>query len=79
MWPPCPCGKSTEGGKWATGLGHFNADSATFAFPDERLAVYVHIGGADDPPVSAGRMNEMREQLLALMRDTARHGGTAGP
>ncbi len=69
VWPMCPCGESADGRKWATGLGHHVGDGATIAFPDDRLAVYVRITGRD---IGAERMTEMRDQLVLLMRDTAR-------
>lgn len=78
IWPLCPCGETPEGAKWAAGLGHFNGDGAAFAFPDDRLAVYLRIGGPGDPPVAADRMVQMREQLLELMRTTAIGAGTDG-
>ena len=71
VWPMCPCGESPDGRKWATGLGHHVGDGAAFAFPDDRLAIYVRIGTAGDQ-ISADRMIEMRDQLMVLMRETAR-------
>ncbi|WP_420123086.1 serine hydrolase [Nakamurella sp.] len=71
IWPLCPCGQTEDGAKWASGLGHFNGDGAAFAFPDDRLAVYLRIGGPGDPPVPTDRMIQMREELMELMRTTA--------
>ena len=71
IWPLCPCGQTEDGGKWASGLGHFTGDGAAFAFPADRLAVYLRIGGPGDPPVPTDRMIRMREELLELMRTTA--------
>lgn len=71
IWPLCPCGETEGGGKWATGLGHFNGDGAAFAFPDDQLAVYLRIGGPGDPPIASERMVQMREELIELIRTTA--------
>ncbi|WP_395726097.1 serine hydrolase [Nakamurella sp.] len=71
IWPLCPCGQTDDGVKWATGLGHFNGDGAAFAFPDDKLAVYLRIGGPGDPPVAGDRMVQMRDELIELIRTTA--------
>lgn len=72
VWPMCPCGEFADGGKWATGLGHYVGDGAAFAFPDDGLAVYVRLTGDQ---VSGERMVELRDQLMVEMRDTAKGGG----
>ena len=69
VWPMCPCGEFAEGGKWATGLGHYVGDGAAFAFPDDGLAVYVRLAGDQ---VSGEHMVELRDQLMVVMRDTAK-------
>lgn len=71
IWPLCPCGESADGVKWATGLGHFNGDGAAFAFPQDKLAVYLRIGGPGDAAVTGERMIQMRDELIELMRTTA--------
>ncbi|HEY5878490.1 MAG TPA: serine hydrolase [Nakamurella sp.] len=71
VWPMCPCGEGPDGRRWATGLGHNVGDGAAFAFPDDRLAIYLRIGTTGDQ-ISADRMIEMRDQLMVLMRETAR-------
>ncbi len=72
LWPLCPCGEVPEGGKWATGLGHYIGDGAAFAFPDDALAVYIRVSG---PAITAERMTQLRDDLLVTMRDTATRSG----
>ena len=42
VWPMCPCGEPTDGGKWATGLGRGVGDGAAFAFPVSK-SLYVRL------------------------------------
>jgi CubicO group peptidase (beta-lactamase class C family) len=69
--PLCPCGQTDDGAKWASGLGHFNGDGAAFAFTEDKLAVYLRIGGPGDLPVAGDRMVQMRDELIELIRTTA--------
>ena len=79
IWPWCPCGETPEGSKWATGLGHFLADGAAVAFPEDQVAVYLRLGGPDDAPVAGDRMTEMKEQLMAVIRETVSDNQASSP